>query len=270
MNGFVSATLMVAALICYSAAAHAGGWTQPRGEGYFKLNEQLIKSGMYIQPSGRKVDITDLSRYTTSLYGEYGLIERLTFVGYIPFYQRISEDRRGSETKSGTGDWELGARIGLLTSGPTVVSIQVMAGLPLGDSYTDQEVGLFTGDGEFNQLFMLQVGHSLWPTPGYLKAEIGFNNRESDYSDELRYALEAGFMAGERVGFSAWVRGVKALGKADDDEWTRNDQQYVSFGPEINLYITANAGITAGVTKYTSARNLLDAPAWDIGVFFKL
>ena len=144
-----------------------------------------------------------------------------------------------------------------------------MAGLPLGDSFSDQqEVGLFTGDGEFNQLFSLQVGHSLWPTPGYLKGEIGFNNRESGFSDELRYALEAGFMIDERIGVSGWLRGVKALGTGD--EWTLNDQQYVSFGPEINFYFTTNAGITAGVTKYTGARNLLDAPAWDIGLFMKL
>ena len=156
----------------------------------------------------------------------------------------------------------------MLTNSATVVSLQVMAGLPLGDSYTEQEVGLFTGDGEFNQLFSLQVGHSLWPTPGYLKAEIGFNNRENEFSDELRYALEAGYMVGERIGVSRWLRGVKALGTGD--EWTLNDQQYVSFGPEINFYITSSAGITAGVTKYTGARNLLDAPSWDIGFFLKL
>ena len=240
----------------------------PRGKGYFKLNEQLIRSDSYFQPSGDKVDITDQSRYTTSLYVELGLVDRLTLVGYIPFYQRISEDRPGSDSKTGTGDWELGARIGLLTNRATVVSLQVMAGLPLGDSFSEQEVGLFTGDGEFNQLFSLQVGHSLWPTPGYLKAEIGFNNRESDFSDELRYALEAGFMVGERIGVSGWIRGVKALGTGD--EWTVNDQQYLSFGPEFSFYITSNAGIAAGVTKYTRARNLLNAPAWDLGIFLKL
>ena len=268
MSKTVFTIALLAGFILQSLPTYAGGWTHPKGKGYFKLNEQLIRSGSYFQPSGDKVDITDQSRYTTSLYGEFGLVDRLTLVGYIPFYQRISEDRPGSDSKTGTGDWELGARIGLLTNRATVVSLQVMAGLPLGDSFTEQEVGLFTGDGEFNQLFSLQVGHSLWPTPGYLKAEIGFNNRESDFSDELRYALEAGFMVGERIGVSGWIRGVKALGTGD--EWTLNDQQYVSFGPEINFFITANAGITAGVTKYTGARNLLNAPAWDIGIFLKL
>ena len=261
-------TFLIAGFFFQTCTAFAGGWTHPKGKGYFKLNEQLIRSDSYFQPSGEKVEITDQSRYTTSLYGEFGLVDRLTLVGYIPFYQRISEDRPGSDTKTGTGDWELGARIGLLTNGPTVVSLQVMAGLPLGDSFSEQEVGLFTGDGEFNQLFSLQVGHSLWPTPGYLKAEIGFNNRESDFSGELRYALEAGFMVGEWIGVSGWIRGVKALGTGD--EWTLNDQQYVSFGPEINFYITSNAGIAAGVTKYTGAHNVLNAPAWDIGIFLKL
>ena len=268
MSKTVFTIALLAGFILQSFPTYAGGWTHPRGKGYFKLNEQLIRSDSYFQPSGDKVDITDQSRYTTSLYGEFGLVDRLTLVGYIPFYQRISEDRPGSDSKTGTGDWELGARIGLLTNRATVVSLQVMAGLPLGDSFTEQEVGLFTGDGEFNQLISLQVGHSLWPTPGYLKAEIGFNNRESDFSDELRYALEAGFMVGERIGVSGWIRGVKALGTGD--EWTVNDQQYVSFGPEINFYITSNAGITAGVTKYTGAHNLLNAPAWDIGIFLKL
>ena len=269
MTRLTIAGALIAGLLLQAGTAFAGGWTHPKGRGYFKLNEQVIKSDAYFQPSGDRIDITNQSRFTTSLYGEYGLVDRFTLVGYIPFYQHISEDKPGSDAKTGTGDWELGARIGLFTRGATVVSIQVMAGLPLGESYTDQEVGLFTGDGEFNQLVSLQVGRSLWPTPGYLKAEIGFNNRESDFSDELRYALEAGFMVGERIGMSGWIRGVKALGTADG-EWTRNDQEYVSFGPEINFYVTSSAGITAGVTKYTGARNLLDAPAWDIGLFMKL
>ena len=148
MPRIVFLAAMLAVFILQASKVFAGGWTHAPGRGYFKLNEQLVKSESYFQPSGRKTDITELSRYTTSLYGEYGLVDRLTLVGYIPFYQHISEDRPGSEAKTGTGDWELGVRIGLLTNRATVVSIQVMAGLPLGDSFSDQkEVGLFTGDG---------------------------------------------------------------------------------------------------------------------------
>ncbi len=143
----------------------------------------------------------------------------------------------------------------------------MIAGIPVGDS--EQSNGLFTGDGEFNQVFALQVGHSLYPAPAYLKGEIGFNNRERGFSDELRYSIEAGYVIGERLGVTVWIRGVEAVGK-DDDDLTVSDLKYLSIGPELNLYITTNLGITAGVTKYANARNLLDSPAWDIGVFFKL
>ena len=227
MSKTILVVILITGFMYQTCSAYAGGWTQPQGKGYFKLNEQVVRGESYFLPSSDKVTIPDQSRLTTSLYGEFGLVDRLTFVGYIPFYQRISVDVAGTEPNTGTADWELGVRLGLLTNRATVVSLQVMAGLPLGD--TEQEVGLFTGDGEFNQLFSLQVGHSLYPAPGYLKAEIGYNNRESDFSDELRYAAEAGYMMGERIGVSVRLRGVKAL--STDDELTLNDLQYLSFGP---------------------------------------
>ncbi len=267
----MSKTLFTAAVlvgfILPIGPAFSGGWTHAPGNGYFKLNMQAISGDTYFLPSGDRAHITSQSRYTTSLYGEFGLVDRLNIVGYVPFYQRISVDDPGINPESGTADWELGVRLGLVTTGATVVSIQAMAGLPLGDS--EQEVGLFTGDGEFNQSIFLQVGHSLYPTPGYLKGEIGFNNRESGFSDELRYAVEAGRMVGKRVGVSVQVRGAQALGRSDE-VLTVNDLQYISFGPEVYVNLTPAAGITAGLTKYIAAHNLLDAPAWDIGIFLKL
>ena len=104
-----------------------------------------------------------MSGNTTSLYGEFGLLDRVTLVGYMPFYSRFSIDAEGFDSTSGVGDWDIGVRIGILTDGPTVISLQAMAGLPLGDSGND--IVLWTGDGEFNQLLSLQVGHSLYPAP---------------------------------------------------------------------------------------------------------
>lgn len=266
--------IITAGIICHTSIVHAGGWTQPKGKGYFKLSEQVVSAESLFLADGTAIEIPTLSRYTTSLYGEFGLVDRLTLVGYIPFVQRLSLDLEGTDPATGLGDWDLGVRIGLLTKGATVVSLQVMAGLPLGDD--KQEIGLFSGDGEFNQHISLQVGHSLYPAPAYLKGEIGYNNRkgdddpEKDYADELRYSLEAGYTIAERIGISVWLRGVKALGRSDDDFHPRNDLQYLSFGPEVNFYITPNAGITAGLSKFTSGRNMLDAPAWDFGFFLKL
>ena len=257
-------------IVLWAGDVHAGGWTHPQGKGYFKLSEQIIQAESLYFYTGEQIPIPTYSRYTTSLYGEYGLVDRLTLVGYIPFYQRVTVDKEGAEPETGLSDWDLGIRVGLLSGGPTVVSLQLMAGVPLGDAKLELEKGLFTGDGEFNQHVSLQVGHSLYPVPGYLKGEIGYNNRESDFANELRYGMEAGYTIAERFGVSFWLRGVEALGKSDEELAPRNDIDYLSFGPEINLYITPNAGISASVSKFTGGHNLLDAPAWDFGLFLKL
>ena len=134
----------------------------------------------------------------------------------------------------------------------------------------------WTGDGEFNQHVSLQVGHSLYPVPAYLKGEIGYNNRKSsdnfedNYADELRYSLQAGYTIAERVGVALSLRGIKALDRADDEFHPRNDVEYLSYGPQVDFYVTPNAGITASMTRFTRAHNMLDAPTWEFGVFLKL
>ena len=274
MIRIVFSTLISVVVLCHTSFAYAGGWTQPPGKGYFKLSQQITSAESLFFSDGSKGEIPTVSGYTTSFYGEFGLIDRVTLVGYMPIYTSFGVDLEGFDSTTGLGDWDVGVRIGILTKGPTVVSLQAMAGLPLGDSGGD--LILWTGDGEFNQHFSLQVGHSLYPVPGYLKAELGYNNRQSDdnpdddFADELRYSLEAGYTVAERVGISVWLRGVRALGRADDEFHPRNDIQYLSFGPQVDIYITPNVGINAGMSKFTQARNMLDAPAWEFGVFVKL
>ncbi|MDE3000332.1 MAG: hypothetical protein OXU79_14755 [Gemmatimonadota bacterium] len=274
MNKLILATLLTAGMVFQSSIAYAGGWTQPKGKGYFKLSQQIISAESLFRANGSKTVIPTVSGYTTSLYGEFGLIDRVTLVGYMPFYTNFSVDAEGFDPTTGLGDWDVGVRIGLLTAGTTVVSLQALAGLPLGDSGGD--IVLWSGDGEFNQHVSLQVGHSLYPVPAYLKGEIGYNNRKSsddrddNYADELRYSLQAGYTIAERVGVSLSLRGIKALDRADDEFHPRNDVEYLSYGPQIDFYVTSSAGITTSMSRFTRAHNMLDAPTWEFGVFLKL
>lgn len=272
----VIAVMLVVGVLYQCGVANAGGWTQPQGKGYFKFSQQIIKAESLFFADGSKTDspIPTVSGYTTSLYGEFGLIDRVTLVGYMPFYTNFGVDLEGIDKSTGIGDWDVGIRIGILTGGPTVVSLQALAGLPLGDSGGD--IVLWTGDGEFNQHFSLQLGHSLYPVPAYLKGEIGYNNRKSsdipadNYADELRYSLQAGYTIAERVGIALSLRGVQALDRADDEFHPRNDIEYLSYGPQVDFYVSPNAGITASMTRFTRAHNMLDAPSWEFGVFVKL
>ena len=274
MNRFVLAALFTGVMSFDFSIAHAGGWTQPKGKGYFKLSQQVISAESLFVANGSKTEIPTVSGYTTSLYGEFGVTDRVTLVGYMPVYTHFSVDAEGFDSTTGVGDGDAGVRIRILTKGPTVVSLQAMAGLPLGESGGD--IVLWTGDGEFNQHVSLQVGHSLYPAPTYLTGEIGYNNRKSsdnrddNYADEFRYSLQAGYTIAERIDVSVWLRGVEALDRADDEFHPRNDLEYLSFGSQIDFHVSPNAGITAGISRFARSHNLLDAPVWEVGLFLKL
>ncbi|MGH7457398.1 MAG: hypothetical protein ACRENG_38975, partial [bacterium] len=216
--------LLLAGLMLASESVYAGAWTQKRGKGYYELKFQMIRANRFYEPDGRIIDIPTLAEYTTGIYGEYGLNDWLTITGDFPFYKRITLNRQiGTRTGfvffpgdlvSGISDAEVGVRLGLLRGGPTVISAGLKLGLPIGDN--TQENGLLTGDGEFNQMLSLQLGHSFYPKPLYFTGEAGVNNRTNGYSDEFRYEAEIGYTIGNNFTLTFKVNGVESFHNGDD------------------------------------------------------
>ena len=266
-----------------STPVQAGGWTQPRGHGFYKLSEQLVRATSFYELNGNQLAIPTLSTYTTSVYGEYGLTDRLTLIGYMPFVQRITLNKQvGSvnnfvffpgDAKTGIADSDVGLRIGLLSAGGTVLSTQIMFGLPLGD---DRQInGLYTGDGEFNQSISLQVGQSLYPLPAYLTGEVGINHRLKGFSEEFRYAFEAGGTIGNRLTIALHLRGVESLKNGNNaltggtGGLAGNNIRFLSYGPEISYLVKPKVGISFGVLGAARGRNILSAPSYSFGFFIK-
>lgn len=263
--------------------AFAGAWTQPAGGGFFKLGTQMIRGQDLREVSGSKVEIPTLADYTASLYAEYGLREGLTLVGYLPFFKRITLNRQvgrpsgfvyfEGDDVTGIGDGQAGLRYRLLQWGATVVSAELVFGVPLGSD--DQANGLLTGDGEVNQRLTLQLGRSLYPKPAYFNIDAGFNNRVSGYSDELLYAVEAGYTFGERLTAIMRWRGVESLENGDDGVsggmggLYANDQSYMTLGPELIYKVWEGFGVSLGAASTMRARNALEAPVWSLGVFIQ-
>lgn len=275
--------VLVAGLLFQPFYVYAGGWIQPRGQGFYKLSEQLVRASSFYEPNGNRLPITTLSTYTTSLYGEYGLTDRLTLVGYIPFVQRITLNKRvfavsgvedfSGDAKTGIADSDVGFRIGLLSTGATVLNAQVMLGLPLGDS--GQTNGLYTGDGESNQSISLQVGRSLYPLPAYLAGEVGINHRLKGFSDEFRYAFEAGFTIRQRLTVALHLRGVESLKNGNNTltggtgGLAGNNVRFLLYGPEISYLIKPDIGVSLSVTGAARGQNVLAAPSYSFGFFIK-
>lgn len=258
----------------------AGAWTQKKSMGYYKLGFRMIRATEYYGPSGKKVDIRTFSDYTTTLYAEYGLTSRITIVASIPF-KRLTINR--AETKSGAlifdgaarngiSDSDLGVRFGFFSMGSSVLSGEIILGLPIGSDESPDL--LLTGDGEFNQSYKLQFGHSLWPKPFYFSLEGGLNNRTKGYSDEIIYAAEAGYQFNPKLFFVFKARGVETLENGDDGITggaggiSGNDQRYLAFGPELAYKFTQSAGVVVGLQSATRTRNVMSGIVFSVGLFF--
>lgn len=259
--------------------AFAGAWTQPKGDGYYKLGFRMVRANQFYDPDGRKIDVPTFGDYSTIFYGEHGLTDRITLVASVPFYKRITLNKQVGRTsgfvffegdsKTGIADSEVGARFGLLQGGSAVVSAELLFGLPIGDN--DQENGLYTGDGEFNQMVKLQFGYSLYPRPIYFGSEIGFNNRTEGYSDEFYYAAEVGYNFGGKLLVSLKMRGIESFKNGNDavqggmGGLFANNQSYLTYGPEVSYLLNNNFAVVAGVEGATHAENVLSAPAFSFG-----
>ncbi len=263
--------------------AHADGWPQKKGQGYYRVGFNWVRAGQFYEVNGNRIDIPTLSDYTVSFYGEYGINDRITGIVYVPFMQRITLNKQVGEPSgvvffegdaiTGVADIDVGLRIGLLKAGNTVLSAGLLLGLPVGN--TDQANGLFTGDGEFNQRIALELGHSFYPAPAYVVASAGFNNRTQGFSDELHYKLEAGYSFSEKWTAITRIRGVSSFENGDEGitggtgGLYGNNQRYLAYGAELAYAFTSALGFSLTLEGATLGRNVLSAPAVNVGIFLK-
>ena len=263
----------------------AGGWPQPKGGGFFKFDFSFIRAREYYVMDANIYNIngagTRLSNYVTSFYGEYGITDRLTVVGYVPFFVRntVNEGvgaltgeilQPGLENNS-IGDIDLGLRYGLFAKNGWSVTTALFLGLPTGDSQNQNL--LFTGDGEFNQLLRLEAGYGAasWYATGY----VGFNNRTQGFSDEFRFELEFG----HKFFDNHLIAGVKLAGTQSFNNGDptgsgnglfSNNVEFISPQAFLAYEFNNNLGINTQIAGAMSGRNVLAAPAVSVGVYFKL
>ncbi len=260
-----------------------GGWTQKKKEGFFKLSQYVIWSDRYYNPGGDVIDINPgISIYTTSLYAEYGLTDRLTAILYFPFFstsilnalqQRNGDFVEGDQVTS-LGDTDVGLKYGLIQNKSIVLSAKLTFGLPFGKAVGGRTQSLQTGDGEFNQMLTLEASHSFYPIPIYVSSALAFNNRTKGFSDEIRYGLEVGYTI-SKVTLVARFSGVSSLMNGTPDPNSTqgvfgNNIEYNSFSPEIIYSIKENIGVSASVGTAFSGREVLANPSYEVGFFMKI
>jgi len=273
-------------LLCLvSASAFAGGgWPQPKKKGFFKLSQSILRSDQFFDADGNIIDITTVSLYTTSIYGEYGITDRLTGVVYAPIFVRstLNEIKRrqsgditpGDEVNS-LGDFDIGIKYGLTPGKKIAVSIGLTLGLPLGETQGGDTELLQTGDGEFNQLIMLEASHSFYPKPIYATVGVGFNNRTDNFSDEFRYGIEVGYTGIKNLTAALKINSTVSFFNGDDEEAGNNgvfanNTEFFAITPEVSYDLGEKFGISASAGFAASGRRILASPNLGFGVYMKL
>ncbi len=280
MRNFITIILLVLVL---PTVTLAGGWNQKKGEGFFSLNQSILRSSSFRDINGNSIPIRTLGTYTTSLYGSYGIIDRLTVIAYIPFFSRntfnaLEGRTTGRELEPGAannafGDIDLGFQVGILQNQPFVISVSVYFGIPTGDS--KDQLGLLTGDGEFNQYFKVDFGYG-FKFGAWINASIGVNQRTKGFSDEFRYDFEAGYIVKERLILAFKLNAVESFlnGNPDASDGTvglfASDAEYITYGPEIGYVHKDTWGVTYRYTTATKLQNVLAAAQHSVGFFYKL
>ncbi len=284
MKKRITLSIFTILLLGSSVSYAGGGWPQKKGHGYFKVGFWWLRSDRYFAPNGEIIDIATAGIHTASIYGEYGITDRLTGVIYFPFFSRATLNKQVSgatgdllvdgDAVNSLGDTDISIKYGLLQNTPVVVSASLTLGLPLGNEAGGDTQVLQTGDGEFNQMISIEASRSFPSIGAYATVLVGYNNRTKSFSDEFRYGVEAGVTV-KNFTLLGRLYGVESLQNGSDEEAPSNgifsnNIEYTSFTPELIYTYKEKYGLTASVGTAFSGRRVLASPSYSFGLFMKL
>jgi len=264
-----------------------GGWPQPKGKGFIKLSEWWVISNQHFTDTGLIDPNTTNGIFTTSLYFEYGITDRLTVTSYIPFFSRAYYNNEISKTTgevitpgdaiNSFGDTDIGITYGL-TKGKLNTTASLIFGLPLGVDDGGERETLQTGDGEFNQFLKVDagLGYKLAGANAYANTYIGYNNRTRGFSDEFRWGVESGVnLFSNKILFLVRLFGVVSVrngeGSVAENSTSifANNAEHLTISPEINYNIKDNWGLSVTYASALAGKLIFASPSYSVGVFAK-
>lgn len=276
-------------LIIPGSVMAGGGWTQRTGKGYIKISEWWIVADQHFTDNGGLDPNVTTGIFTTSLYAEWGLTDRLTTVAYVPFFARTYMNNLTSattgevivpgEAPNSFGDTDISLKYGLVQRPGLAVAATVTFGIPSGVPAGGSQGNLQTGDGEFNQLIQVDVGfpYKIGNLSLYGNVYAGINNRTKGFSEEFRYGLETGasffngrfWLVGRLFGIESFKNGT-ASPQDNASSLFANNSEFTSYSVEANAYLTKTVGISANVTSAFRGEIIFARPSYSVGVFLDL
>lgn len=256
--------------------AFAGAWTAGKGEMYNKLSYNYsIAEGEFSSNSNR-VDFAQNGKFTDqniTYYVEYGIIDKLTVFGSIPYkFLEYSENHSWYKSQ-GTGDVELGLKYNMYNGSYGVFSAQGLVKIPEFYDVADRPE---LGDGQYDIEARLLYGKSLYPhIPGYINIEIGYRYRFEEPGDQFRYLVEFGVDFFKKMYGRVKLDGIAGIGNGDDNS---SGSSNPNLNPNFDLgkldialgyAITDNWAIEVGYTPSLWGVNTSDSVTYSFSLIYK-
>jgi hypothetical protein len=293
------AAVALAATVFAPEAATGGAWVQKKDSYYLKVSASYLYTERELDFDGNEVDIlsgqdgiagASYRDIGAAIYLEYGVTDRLTVVGTLPFKvlrSRRTEDnevidlkRDVEATTSGLGDMSLGLRYPL-RSAPFPLSAYGAARLPLGYERTPENGGPPLGSGRVDLEGSVLAGASLRPFPGgtgYLTGGVGYRVRTGALDDEFFFSIEAGvswrrLMA--RFGVDALFSTTDPPNLAEPDGGTASasmvvtNQDILKLTPGLSLSLNEEVSLVLEAFDIVDGKNTVTGTTWSAGVVYR-
>lgn len=266
-------------IIAFITVAWAPGFAQPLTKGNFQVrfNQLYTASNSFFDSDEESIKIRTNSFSSTNFSVDYAFTNRFTIHATVPVfvrstinglqYNQTGKTEPGSSLNS-VGDAEVGVKVNLFQRLPFQTIGFAILGLPFAKKdKVGLDTDLQTGDGEFNQIVgvKLQKYFSLFFVNGY----TSFNNRSKDFSNEIRYGFEAGYI-GNKFNVTARLNAIESLfdktAPVSQNGIFSNHRELVSPGIEVLYKITKRVGVFGSTDFVIAGRNTLNAPLFGFGV----
>ncbi len=261
-----TAGLLVACLVGGAASpAAAGAWTKPQGGGYLKLGSATFSSWFTYDTEGVQKDSAPflLRAQTLYGYGEVGITDWFTVVGFVPYIFSTNRHESGlSFHTAGLGDAMIGGQTRLLSTEVFTVSSRLELKVPLyrgGPSIEGRQSGTIPGlprstpffpalgDGQVDITGFLSAGAGIPVVDGFVTVDVGFRHRTAGLTDAVIVQGAGGvFTLGRRVLLMINAVRIESMDKSSPFADEVVGKGFTSLGPAMSVFAWRGLALEVG------------------------
>jgi hypothetical protein len=267
--------LVLAAFLVLPSPSRAGAWVLPKGQWWFHVGFLYQTTDERYFLDGERIPFFfDGHNETTAGFFDLrrGMGKGVELLVQVPMYSIRFDDLADQRKSTGIGDVRAGARWEFL-HGPVIATVGGVVKFPTGEFINDAEV-VPVGEGQYDFEISGEIGHSLWPRPGYVNGQVGYRFRATNQEngitpgDEIFWSFEGGYRILPRLMLKGMARGLYGFESTSFGlliQTLRREVVYIEPGVVFSISPSQSLEVTVPVS--IRGRNWPAGPVLNIGFY---